>query len=147
MSFYFAYGSNMDQTQMKERCPGATLIGPAELKGYCLAFTIFSSKRQCGCADIVASQGDSVYGLLYKLSDSELATMDTFEGSPVHYHRIAVEVTEKNKKMSAYTYEVVNKVEGLIPSAHYFGLIHAAARKFDFPQTYREFLANIKTKG
>ncbi|MDY0002073.1 MAG: gamma-glutamylcyclotransferase family protein [Polyangia bacterium] len=35
---YFAYGSNLDQAQMRRRCPTAAPIGPATLDGWRLAF-------------------------------------------------------------------------------------------------------------
>mgnify|MGYP006305897221 CR=1 FL=1 len=33
-TLYFAYGSNMDEDQMYDRCPGATLAGMATLDEY-----------------------------------------------------------------------------------------------------------------
>lgn len=146
MSLYFAYGSNMDQGQMKERCPGAELLGPAALPGYRAAFTIFSPKRLCGCADIVSSEGDAVYGLLYRLSEEEMRRMDEFEGHPLHYQRITVRVVDgEGEEREAETYEVVEKKEGLAPSAHYLGLMREAAAKFRFPEGYQEFLRNTQT--
>lgn len=145
MLFYFAYGSNMDQSQMCERCPGARLLGNASLAGYRLAFTIFSPKRQCGCADIVPSVGGTVYGLLYRLTEADMAKMDGFEGHPIHYRRITVQVQCDGGKVEAYSYEVVDKEEGLRPSVHYLGLLQSASARFGFPETYQEFLRGIQT--
>jgi gamma-glutamylcyclotransferase len=146
MKLYFAYGSNMNQVQMLDRCPGAILLGPAVLEGYRLAFTIFSPTRQCGCADVIPSEGNGVHGLVYELNDADAARMDEFEGVPIHYRRIPVEVFLNEKKMEAFTYEVVNKTEGLIPSADYLGLLKSAAESFQFPLKYREFLASFPTQ-
>lgn len=144
MSLYFAYGSNMDQDQMRERCPGAQLLGRASLAHYRLAFTILSPKRQCGCADIVPSAGDTVYGLLYRLTDIDMSRMDDFEGHPVHYRRVRIRVQVEGREVEAYSYEVVHKQEDLLPSAHYLGLLQSAAARFEFPEEYREFLQNIQ---
>ena len=144
MNLYFAYGSNMDQDQMRERCPDAVLIGPVVLADYRLAFTIFSPKRLCGCADIVPSAGDSVYGLLYRLTDTDMRALDGFEGHPVHYRRILVRVNSRGEEMDAYSYEVVHKQEDLLPSAHYLGLLRAAADRSAFPDNYQAFLRNIQ---
>jgi gamma-glutamylcyclotransferase (GGCT)/AIG2-like uncharacterized protein YtfP len=144
MSLYFAYGSNMDQDQMHERCSSAELLGPATLTGYRLAFTIFSPKRLCGCADIVPSHGDTVYGLLYRLSDVDMQTMDGFEGHPVHYRRIQVKVNGPEGEIDAYSYEVVSKQDDIPPSEHYLGLLQAAADRFAFPESYQVFLQGIK---
>lgn len=145
MSLYFAYGSNMDQDQMRERCPDTILVGPVMLIDYRLAFTIFSPKRQCGCADIIPSSGDTVYGLLYRLTDADMEAMDGFEGHPVHYRRITVRVNSPEGETDAYSYEVVNKQDGLIPSAHYLGLLQSVSALHKFPDEYQEFLRNIKT--
>jgi gamma-glutamylcyclotransferase (GGCT)/AIG2-like uncharacterized protein YtfP len=141
MNFYFAYGSNMDQKQMLERCPSAKLLGVAVLKGYSLAFTIYSPKRSCGCADIIkSSAADGVYGLLYELTDSDLQSMDAFEGHPVHYQRIAVSVIHNDKEIVAYTYEVVTKEKDLIPSKEYLKIMLDAAVKYSFPESYQKNL-------
>lgn len=145
MSLYFAYGSNMDKEQMKKRCPSAVLLGPATLVGYRLAFTIFSPKRLCGCADIVPSSGDAVYGLLYHLTSAEMKAMDTFEGHPIHYKRILVRVDGQGGEVEAYSYEVINKRNTVPPSIHYLELLRSAAALHAFPEEYQAFLRSIKT--
>lgn len=147
MPLYFAYGSNMDQAQMKSRCPNATLKTTAVLPHHKLAFTIFSPKRRCGCADVVESKDDSVYGLLYELSEEELLLMDGFEGCPTAYQRILVKVLDTDgREHNAYTYEVATKREGLYPSEEYLGLILKAAKHFAFPEAYSAMLERQKTK-
>lgn len=145
MSLYFAYGSNMDKDQMLERCPNAVLVGPATLADYRLAFTIFSPKRNCGCADIVPSVGSVVYGLLYDLTDADREVLDGFEGHPVHYERILVRVKTEDREVDACSYEVVNKKSDMSPSVHYLGLLQSAATRFDFPAEYQKFLRGVQT--
>jgi len=145
MHYYFAYGSNMNQEQMTERCPSATLVGVAELQDYRLAFSIFSPKRLCGCADIIPSSGESVYGLLYQLPEVDMAALDTFEGAPVHYRRTTVQVRSRNEMVEAQSYEVVSKQSDVHPSAHYLGLIQNAAARNAFPKKYKDFLRSIGT--
>ncbi len=140
MSHYFAYGSNMDQDQMRERCPDAKLLGVASLPDYRLAFTIYSPTRKCGCADILPSVGETVYGLLYEMTDSAMKAMDEFEGHPVHYRRIEILVEKDGMPVRAYSYEVVRKITGLMPSDDYLLLITNAARKFNFPRWYQKHL-------
>lgn len=145
MDLYFAYGSNMDQEQMRKRCPGAVLLGRATLVGYRLAFTIFSPARLCGCADIVSSSGDTVHGLLYRLTDADKEALDIFEGHPIHYRRVPVRVSSQSGEVDAYSYEVVSKRNDLLPSIHYLRLLQDAAARFGFPNEYQAFLRNIKT--
>jgi hypothetical protein len=130
---------------MHERCPSAVLVGSAMLADYHLSFTIFSPKRQCGCADIIQSLGDTVYGLLYRLTDADMDAMDGFEGHPIHYRRITVRVNGPEGETDVYSYEVVNKKDDIPPSVHYLGFLQTAAVRFNFPEEYRTFLRGIKT--
>lgn len=143
---YFAYGSNMDRTQMKERCPDSKLIGKAVLHNYKIAFTIFSPKRQCGCADILSSVNSEVWGLLYDISEKDLENLDIAECHPDKYKRFQVVVEDvSGEEYTVETYEVVKK-EGafLKPSKHYLGLMQEAAREFDFPEKYQEMLKMLE---
>lgn len=146
MNLYFAYGSNLDEDQMKLRCPEYKIVGKAQLVGYKLDFTTFSKTRQCGCADIVASQKDTVWGIVYELSDKDLSSLDKKEGHPNFYVRIEVKVqTENQKIISVYTYEVVKKLEFQKPSKEYLGLLTKAAEKYNFPLQYQNYLKNFPT--
>ena len=132
---------------MKERCPDAELVDKAKLENYKLAFTIYSPKRKCGCADILSSKGSIVWGLLYKLNEGDIFNLDRFEGSPIHYRRISIEVQNSEANLiRAETYEVVNKEKYFqAPSADYLGKIINAAIKYSFPKIYRDFLKKIPT--
>lgn len=144
MPLYFAYGSNMDQEQITERCPSAELISTAKLENHRLEFTIFSPKRNCGCADVIPSPGDYVYGLLFNLSNEDMRAMDEFEGHPIHYRRVQKEVVDmNNKSLLVETYEVANKEKELHPSDQYLQLIHNAAVKHAFPEAYIRYLSKF----
>jgi gamma-glutamylcyclotransferase (GGCT)/AIG2-like uncharacterized protein YtfP len=145
MNYYFAYGSNMDLEQITERCPSARLVGQATLTDFSLQFTIYSEKRQCGCADIVATKGAHVEGLLFTLTDEDLVRMDHFEGAPKHYQRITVTVSTEQGRVEAHTYEVVRKASTTLrPSKEYLGLLQKAAQKNDFSEAYKQFLGSIQ---
>src|SRR3989344_3074387 len=147
MHYCFAYGSNMDLEQMKKRCPGSVLLGKAVLKDYRIAFSIFSDLRKCGCADIQCVPGSEVWGLLYRISDSDLDALDEYEGHPVHYRRISCSVTDETGVVrNVETYEVVNKnAEHLPPSEEYLGIMVHAAEKFSFPGAYQSFLRGFSS--
>ena len=76
---YFAYGSNMDAAQMKERCPSAEFVCRAKLPSHRLAFTRKSVRRGCGVADVLRDQTKHVWGIVYELPDSELKHLDRDE--------------------------------------------------------------------
>ena len=146
MIFYFAYGSNMDEGQMRERCPGARLVSSAVLNNYRLDFTIFSPKRKCGCADVVSAPGHKVYGLVYSISEEELVRLDGYENVPVAYKRSIAKVTlATGEAQNTFVYEVADKKPFRAPSKEYIGLLRSAAEKHAFPREYREMLAGIVT--
>jgi len=131
---------------MKERCPDAKLAGPARLSGYALEFNIFSSKRKCGCADIVQRQGSEVWGLLFEVTDACIASLDKYEGvDGGHYRRITAQVDSDGGKVSCCTYEVVSKTPGHLPSHDYLGKITTAAKQYSFPKEYAKMLSGVQT--
>ena len=76
MLLYFAYGSNMNQDQMRDRCPDSKLLGKAVLADHQIAFTRFSSTWDSAVADILVSPGYSVWDLLYEISQKDLEKLD-----------------------------------------------------------------------
>lgn len=77
---YFAYGSNMSDEQIRERCPSHKFVCVAELRDYKLAFTRYSHKRSCGVADVVVAPGESVWGAVFEMPESDMAALDVHEG-------------------------------------------------------------------
>ncbi len=136
----------MDQKQMKERCPDAELLGVASLSNYRLAFTIFSETRKCGCADIVPDYFSAVYGLLYRMTDSDFESLDKYEGvAEKAYRRIEVAIEDcDGHRVEAETYEVVSKEpEHQTPSGYYLNQILEPAQEFRFPSDYIEYLKSF----
>ena len=64
---YFAYGSNLNPTQMAERCPGHRSLGVARLPDHRLCFPRYSRTWRCASAGFEASPGDVVWGALYEV--------------------------------------------------------------------------------
>src|SRR5436853_7848833 len=77
---YFAYGSNMIFPQMSERCPSSRFAGIAVLPNHRLAFTRKSVKRGCGVADAVRETGQTVWGVMYDISEADFDNVDKSEG-------------------------------------------------------------------
>jgi hypothetical protein len=76
---YFAYGSNLDWAQMKQRCPLAKFVCRAKLPAHRLAFTLKSPRRDCGVADVLPDQAKDVWGVVYELLADELKDLDKDE--------------------------------------------------------------------
>ncbi|MEY3811166.1 MAG: hypothetical protein RIT11_192 [Pseudomonadota bacterium] len=145
---YFAYGSNMSYEQMKERCPGSKYLGVARLNGYKLDFTKMSTIRGGGVADIVESVDDCVYGILYSITDSDLAVLDVKEKgykrqilTCFKYDDLLDYNPLKGSDVEALVYTVVNKSADTIPpSMEYLKIILDAAFSSMFPTKYQNMI-------
>ena len=168
MSYYFAYGSNMNTDQIEGRCPNVIKVGKGLIPNCSIDFTRKSIKRNCGVADIVESQGDVLWGIIYDITDEDFISLDRFEGYPRYYTKkmikcyqfldtnesefILEEPLEKHyeelyknpfnfKEIDAVVYEVIEKSATTIqPSIGYLNLLQDAAWENFFPMYYQEKL-------
>ncbi|KAL9087451.1 MAG: hypothetical protein Q9159_003663 [Coniocarpon cinnabarinum] len=77
---YFAYGSNLWQRQMRQRCPNSEYVGIARLRGwqwfiYARGYANINETGQMSLAT-----GDKVYALVYALTEHDERTLDRREG-------------------------------------------------------------------
>lgn len=151
---YFAYGSNMDWLQIKNRCPSAQFVRKALLKGYDFGFTRKSKNRDCGVMDIVKADGEQVWGVVYQIDELDVRKLDQSEGyAPGRvknaYQRIECIVYEDGdleKPITAMTYEVVEKAAAtILPNQEYKALIVNGADYWRLPEDYINQLRLIVT--
>jgi hypothetical protein len=128
---YFAYGSNLNLRQMRERCPGARHIMRAVLPGYRLAFVAHSKRwNGAGVASVVSDSTASVPGLLYAMTEDDVGRLHGFEGVPHAYNPHPVEVVRSDgQAMPAYTY-VHSRDTANPPAKGYFDIIWRGYRHF-----------------
>ena len=94
---YLAYGSNMDTARMMARCPGARLVGVARLRGYRLVERLY--------ADIEPAEGRSVRGVLWSVTEADLASLDRHEGVEAGVYKRGVYAVEfAGRTFGAYCY-------------------------------------------
>ncbi|MBI4245509.1 MAG: gamma-glutamylcyclotransferase [Planctomycetes bacterium] len=155
---YFAYGSNMDWNQMRDRCPSAKFIGVAKLPNHRLAFTRKSESRDCGVADAVVDQNSSVWGVVYEIDDRDIGLLNISEGyisgrarSQNCYYRKQQHVFQDGddvKPLAACVYVAVSQENPPLPNQTYKGLILNGARFWRLPEDYiREVLEPIEVKA
>ena len=146
MVLYFAYGSNLSQSQMATRCPGSSPLGAAVLQKYRLDFTTESGMWGGGVADVVEDDGNSVWGLLYSVTDDDLDRLDRYEGYPTKYGRLQATVEQGQGPVDdVWVYVVVDRKDFIRPSPRYLDIITSAAEEFGFPAEYRQYLDSIET--
>jgi len=154
---YFAYGSNMQFDQMRERCPSARFVCAARLKDHRLAFTRLSKNRQCGVADVLPSTGADVWGAVFQIDETEIGALDKSEGyrpgrprienayerSEVHVERVG----EGKEALAVWIYTVATKMKpNLKPSQEYKQLILDGGRMWHLPALYIQQLEAIETQ-
>ena len=155
MILYFAYGSNLDWVQMKQRCPSATFVNIALLLNFKLAFTRKSHKRLCGVADIIADESEHVWGVLYQISELDLGNLDSYEGyNPSRtknvYTRCEIHVYacgDKKKPLTVFTYVIENKsMQHIPPNKEYLDLLLKGAEHWHLPHEYIEKVNAVRTE-
>lgn len=129
--YYFAYASNLNRKQMRERCPKAKPLFRARLPHYKLVFAGWSRKWRGGTATIRSSPGDVVVGALYEVSEADLRLLDQHEGVPRTYDRLKVKVvTEDNDFVEAVTYIRMDRAEETKPSAEYLAVVQQGYKEW-----------------
>ncbi|MBI5166179.1 MAG: gamma-glutamylcyclotransferase [candidate division NC10 bacterium] len=142
---YFAYGSNMDSEQMRERCPESRFITTARLKDFRLVFSRWSEGWDGGVADIEPSKGDVVEGVVYEISATDLASLDSYEGYPLDYFRAYVTLeTSAGAELTVIAY-FANPMGSFPPSRRYLGQLLKGAWERGLSPEYILFLESIDT--
>lgn len=132
-ALYWAYGSNLDRGQMRQRCPGAIAEVGAVLRGYRLAFAGFSNGWGGGVATLARDPNGRVDGILYRVRPSDLLALDRFEGRPFLYERVRVSLTDAlGRRRRAQTYAMPSPAYETAPSLAYLGTILRAYIRLGF---------------
>jgi gamma-glutamylcyclotransferase len=147
---YFAYASNMAPEVIAPLCPQHRYLGVARLPDHRLGFTRRSVRTGTGVADVLQARGDMVWGVLYEISDDELAAIDRKEGYDWAYTRVElpVQLGGGGPACMAVTYIVRSKEPVEVPpSKRYLGRIIAAARQRGLPDAYVRRLEAVSAAG
>lgn len=82
--YYIAYGSNLNERQMKRRCPSAKKIGTAVLKDYRL---LFKGSRTGNYLTVESAPGHEVPVGVWQIMKEDEIALDHYEGYPVLYYK------------------------------------------------------------
>jgi gamma-glutamylcyclotransferase (GGCT)/AIG2-like uncharacterized protein YtfP len=105
--YYFGYGMNTNPQGMAGRCPAAQALGRARLPDHEFRFSYH--------ADILPAPGQSVEGVLWRVTDQCMARLDSLEGYPNYYTRKQVQVQCGGDSFTAWVYQM-NPLEDGLPS-------------------------------
>jgi hypothetical protein len=138
MHLYFAYGSNLLQSQMTERCPEHRFHSLAKLNDY--RFLI----GERGYATIEPSIGDCVHGVIYELSQSDEDTLDVREGVAYgSYTKEYLTMIGADGTIPGVLVYVDPRTQPSSPRDDYMARICAGAAGFDLPADYQAFLSSF----
>ena len=135
---YFAYGSNLLESRLKQRVGIVRKIGTITLKNYELTFGVpgpFGS-----FANIKEKEGSNVQGVLYSLTQYQQRELDGYEGWPRQYKKFYF-TTADNLICYAYIYEGTE--QQLPPPLSYINIIIKGARENKLKETVK-FLTEYK---
>lgn len=130
MTFYFAYGSNMDRAAMQRRCPGARAAGTAVLDGH--AFFI----GRDGWGSVKPRAGARVHGVLWRLTPRDIAALHVYELLHKGLYDVRhVPVLHDARRVPAMIYLMRRQAVGK-PRPGYVEFCAAAARAWQLPERY-----------
>lgn len=127
----------MDPRQLGERCPGAVLVGPAMLPDHRALVT-----RE-GWASVRPEPGSSVYGVIWQLTDEDLAALDVYEDTAGGVYRREMKHVKRlaqAESVDALVYVATEAASGT-PGRRYWETVIAAARHHGLPEAYVAELA------
>lgn len=148
MSFYFAYGSNMNPRRMSDRGVRYHRAEIGRLDNWQLRFDKMSQKdRSFGFANVQPCWGSHVYGVVYTLDDSELLKLDKFEGYPKHYQKTTLLVHIESGASECVTYiasRLWTTSKLLSINEEYAGHIMSGINEFMNDPEYEDYTRPIK---
>lgn len=126
---YIAYGSNMSEAQMAQRCPDATLAGTGRVNGYELLF----KGSLTGCYATIEKKADAfVPVVLWRISEADERRLDAYEGFPRFYYKKEVKVETADGTIRGLVYIMHEDRNFGIPEAWYYQNMERDYRKFGF---------------
>ena len=129
MTLYFAYGANMERDAMRKRCPGATALGVALLRGH-----RYLIARGYGL--FARAPGRGVFGVLWRLSPRDLAALNLFENLDSGLYRRAMFTVEADGKRARALIYVGGGGGRPRPAPGYQERVIASAADWRMPQRY-----------
>ncbi len=138
---HFAYGSNMHRAIMRKHAPAAEPVGVAALAGH--RFVITAD----GYASVVPSLGQTVYGMVWRLTPRDRVTLDAWENISAGLYRAeTLPVHQAGQSLPALVYIARDRPTGQ-PRAGYMEVVVEAARALELPADYIASLAEWLPRG
>lgn len=134
---YFAYCTLLDNAEMQRFVPTARRGATGQINGQRVVFERHGRNVETGGCNLSAAKGQTVYGVLYDLTDDEFTQLDAISGIDRGlYERFAVQVMTNAGEVAAETYVIPNPGGPFQPTTEYVRPILAGARALGLPVDY-----------
>ena len=91
------------------------------------------------------SEGTEVWGVVYEITDLDLANLDGYEGYPDAYTRFQTTIRTGDEEMEGvWTYRVREKAGFIPPSQRYLDILKRACMEYEFPDWYCQWLNKVE---
>ena len=151
---YFAYGSNMDPSQIRQRCPSARFVTLAKLSDHRLAFTRYARDRGCGTCDGIPEPGRDIWGVVFDITEADLKLLDASEGyqperplnqnSYLREQRQVCRDGREDEPLLVWLYFANREPNPPLPNAAYKQQVVEGAKFWGLPAQYQAELARIR---
>ncbi len=150
MSWYFAYGSNMQSETLRGR---RNVVWRRAVAARAPGWRVVFDKPPlfaigCGFANLIADPTTTALGVAFELDDAELAHIELTEGVAIgNYARVAIAIeplaTVPDPPTTAFTLATDKRDPTLQPSTRYMALLIAGAIEHELPADYVALLRAV----
>ena len=135
--YYLAYGSNLNLTQMRWRCPDARVLGTAEIADYGL---LFKGSKTGSYLTIEPKAGANVPVAVWETTAGDELALDRYEGYPTFYYKAEMTLpitgikSGKVRERKVYVYIMHEERQIGMPSLRYVQTCLEGYRAFQFDE-------------
>lgn len=131
--YFFAYGTNITQTELDKHCPGATLVGYGMLNNYRLEFRGYSGHA---IAHLAKKKGEVLPVTIWELPPESKYTIENYEKFPYIYKKEKIKALMNGKKVKGIVYLNKQELPQGMPSEEYLNALKQAYAEVDFDEYY-----------
>ena len=137
--YYIAYGSNLNVSQMRMRCPDARIIGTSEIENYQL---LFKGSLTGAYLTIEHKEGARVPVAIWSVTKEDEKALDRYEGYPNFYYKKGITLdikgikTGKVRTKDAFVYIMHEERRIGIPSDYYVYTCLEGYKDFGFDKKF-----------
>lgn len=137
--YYFGYASNLDTNTMEGRLKSKPVnIGVGVLPHFGFRFN-FPNPDGSARANLVPSENESVYGLVFEIKEEDRGYFLTSEPG---YDFVEKEIFTKNGRISAFVFISPKTKTGIFPREDYWKVILKGGKESGLPDSYLAQIIN-----